>query len=167
MVAHGWLFYPGATSRLRRERGGPQATRGRGARGGPTPPRGAQSAPTQARTGQGEGPGGEISKNACGRQKAPLATAEHTMRLNSWSSWSGPCPDPQSTRASSSKNFKIVPESPPSDNEPSSRGSTDPALGLLRDLRDPPLSIWDAKDGTLFRRWRLPIELCSDTARFA
>ena len=60
-----------------------------------------------------------------------------------------------------------VPESPPSDNEPSSRGSTDPALGLLRDLRDPPLSIWDAKDGTLFRRWRLPIELCSDTARFA
>ena len=29
------------------------------------------------------------------------------------------------------------------------------------------LSIWDAKDGTLFLRWRLPIELCSDTARFA
>ena len=60
-----------------------------------------------------------------------------------------------------------VPESPPSDNDPSSSGSTDPALGLLRDLREPPLSIWDAKDGTLFLRWRLPIELCSDTARFA
>ena len=24
----------------------------------------------------------------------------------------------------------------------------------------PILSIWDAKDGTLFLRWRLPIELC-------
>lgn len=62
-----------------------------------------------------------------------------------------------------------VPESAPSDNDPSSSGSTEPARGLLRLLLEPLLdpSIWEAKEGTLLRRWRLPIELCSDMPRFA
>ena len=62
-----------------------------------------------------------------------------------------------------------MPESAPSDNEPSSRGSMDPARGLLLLLLDPLVdpNILEAKEGTLLRRWRLPIELCSDIARLA
>ena len=45
----------------------------------------------------------------------------------------------------------------------------DPARGLLRLLREPLVDpkILDAKEGTLLRRWRLPIELCSEIARLA
>ena len=45
----------------------------------------------------------------------------------------------------------------------------DPARGLLLLLLDPLVdpNILEAKEGTLLRRWRLPIELCSEIARLA
>ena len=54
-------------------------------------------------------------------------------------------------------------------NDPSKRGSTEPARGLERLRLEPRLepSICEANEGTDLRRWRLPIELCSDMARLA
>ena len=62
-----------------------------------------------------------------------------------------------------------MPDSAPSESEPSNKGSMDPARGLLRLLREPLVDprILEANEGTLLRRWRLPIELCSDIARLA